>query len=697
VALRIEDYGIIGDTHTAALVGLNGSIDWLCLPRFDSQACFASLLGDERHGFWQIKPSGDVLSTSRRYRGNTLVLETDFETSEGTVRITDFMAIRERHPEVIRLVEGLDGNIDMSMCLAIRLDYGQTIPWVRDQDGLLTAIAGPDGLALWTPVQTHGKDFQTFANFKVAAGQVVQFVLTWFPSNESPPRPTDARYSHADTVAWWEGWSSMCTIEGEYRDAVLRSLITLKALTYQPTGGIVAAATTSLPETLGGVRNWDYRYCWLRDATLTLTAFMRGGYHEEAMAWRDWLLRAVAGKTSEIQIMYGPAGERRLDEWEVAWLPGYEGSRPVRVGNAAAGQYQLDVYGEVMSALYESSRVGDVPSDPAWDLQIALIDFLETGWKEPDDGIWEVRGPRRHFTHSKVMAWVAVDRAVKAIEEFGLEGPVDRWRKLRDDIHAEVIEKGYNSEVGAFTQYYGATALDASVLMIPLFGFLPATDPRMKSTIEKIEKDLTEDGFVLRYRADQAGEVDGLTGREGAFLACSFWMADCLGLIGRKEDAQAMFERLLSLRNDLGLLSEEYDSIAKRLVGNFPQAFTHVSLVNTACNLSGQAVIDSVPSAEAVSAVRRSISLRRTWSRTHGLVGLSRHSHSQDAFSSGRQFPSPNWSASSAAGESPAGSGRKTIPTKKAAAKKAATKAAAKKATPGAAGATNTGTRRSKG
>ncbi len=671
MALRIEDYGLIGDTHTAALVGLNGSIDWLCLPRFDSQACFAALLGDEQNGFWQINPAADVIRTSRRYRGNTLVLETDFETAQGSARVTDFMAIRERHPEVIRLVEGLDGNVDMTMCLAIRLDYGQTIPWVRDQDGLLTAIAGPDGLALWTPVQTHGKDYKTFANFKVAAGQVVQFVLTWFPSNESPPRPTDARYSLADTVSWWEGWSAMCTIEGDYRDAALRSLITLKALTYQPTGGIVAAATTSLPETLGGVRNWDYRYCWLRDATLTLTALMRGGYHEEAMAWRDWLLRAVAGKTSEIQIMYGPAGERRLDEWEATWLSGYEGSRPVRIGNAAAGQYQLDVYGEVMSALYESSLVGDVASDPAWDLQVALVEFLESGWKEPDDGIWEVRGPRRHFTHSKVMAWVAVDRAVKAIEQFGLDGPVEKWRKLRDEIHAEVIEKGYNAEVGAFTQYYGATALDASVLMIPLFGFLPATDPRMKSTIEKIEKDLTEDGFVLRYRADQSGSVDGLTGREGAFLACSFWLADCLGLLGRKDDARAIFERLLSLRNDLGLLSEEYDSIAKRQVGNFPQAFSHVSLVNSACNLTGQSVLDSVPSSEAVSAVRRSISRRRTWARSHGLVGPGRHVHGKDALSPGPGFAS-TWTATSPVETSPApGRG---APTKKVAGKRAAAK-----------------------
>jgi GH15 family glucan-1,4-alpha-glucosidase len=630
--MRIEDYGIIGDTHTAALVGLNGSIDWLCLPRFDSEACFASLLGTEDHGYWKMAPVGTVTSTSRRYKGNTLVLETDFTTAEGSVRVTDCMPIRENHPEVIRFVEGLKGTVSMKMCLAIRLGYGCTVPWVRYQDGLLTALAGPDGLALWTPVETWGEDYQTHAEFKVSEGQSVPFVLTWFPSHEPPPRPTDARFSIAETVSWWEAWSALCTVQGEYRDAVLRSLITLKALTYQPTGGIVAAATTSLPETLGGVRNWDYRYCWLRDATLTLTALMRGGYHEEAMAWRDWLLRAVAGNTSELQIMYGPAGERRLDEWEVDWLPGYENSKPVRIGNAAAGQYQLDVYGEVMSALYEASRVGDVTSDPAWDLQVALMNFLETGWKEPDDGIWEVRGPRRQFTHSKVMAWVAVDRAVRSVEEFGFDGPVAKWRTLRDAIHAEVLEKGYNSEIGSFTQYYGSTALDASLLMIPLFGFLPATDPRVRSTIEKIEKDLTDGGFVLRYRAEEANEVDGLSGREGAFLACSFWMADCLGMIGRADDARALLERLLALRNDLGLLSEEYDSVAHRQVGNFPQAFSHVSLVNTACNLSDHALDDVMPSAETVQALRRSV-LRRdrgVSARSHSIFYGSKHHASSD-------------------------------------------------------------------
>ncbi len=632
MTLRIEDYGIIGDTHTVALVGSNGSIDWLCLPRFDSDACFARLLGSDDNGYWQLHPAEPVVSTSRRYKEDTLVLETDFTTANGTVRIVDCMPIRETHPEVIRVVEGVKGTVAMRMCLAIRMGYGCTIPWVRYQDGLLTATAGPDGLAIWTPVETHGEHFQTIADFTVTEGQAIPFVLTWFPSHEVPPRPTDAWFSIQDTVSWWEAWSALCTVQGEYRAAVLRSLITLKALTYQPTGGIVAAATTSLPETLGGVRNWDYRYCWLRDATLTLTSLMRGGYHEEAMAFRDWLLRAVAGNTSEIQIMYGPAGERRLDEWEVDWLAGYEGSRPVRIGNAAAGQYQLDVYGELMAALYQAARAGDVTTEPAWDLQIALMNFLETGWKEPDDGIWEVRGPRRHFTHSKVMAWVAVDRAVRSIEDFDLDGPVDRWRQMRDAIHAEVLEKGYNTEVGAFTQYYGSDDLDASLLMMPLFGFLPATDPRVRSTIEKIEKDLTEDGFVLRYRAEEAAAVDGLTGREGAFLACSFWMADCLAMIGRTDDARALFERLLGLRNDLGLLSEEYDSVAKRQVGNFPQAFSHVSLVNTACHLSGQSLDELLPSPDTVRALRRSVLRRdRGLSRSHAYMPYAKRNRAKDS------------------------------------------------------------------
>jgi GH15 family glucan-1,4-alpha-glucosidase len=593
VALKLEDYGVIGDTHTAAIVGRDGSIDWLCLPRFDSEACFASLLGDERNGYWRIAPAesprpgrGDpLLATRRRYRPDTLVLETEFELASGTVRVTDCMPVRERHPEVVRVVECLSGRVDMRMDLSLRFGYGSMVPWVRHLDGVLTAVAGPDAVALWTPVETRGEDLTTVAEFCVREGQHVPFVLSWYQSHEHPPRPVDADYSIADTTSWWTEWSSMSSVpEGPWRDAVLRSAITLKALTYAPTGGIVAAVTTSLPETLGGERNWDYRYCWLRDATLTLTALLAAGYHEEAMAWRDWLLRAVAGDPSRLQIMYGPSGERSLGESELEWLGGYEGSKPVRIGNAAAGQYQLDVYGEVISALHESRRGGLDPAS-AWDLERALLDFLEDGWRKPDDGIWEVRGPRRHFTHSKVMAWVAMDRAVRDVEEFGLEGPVERWRAVRDAIHAEVLEKGFDPERKTFTQYYGSKTLDASVLMIPIVGFLPPRDPRVVGTVEAIEKELVHDGFVLRYDAERASDVDGLSGREGAFLACSFWFVDNLELIGRRKDALELFERLLSLRNDLGLLSEEYDPLSKRLVGNFPQAFSHISLVNSAVNL----------------------------------------------------------------------------------------------------------------
>ncbi len=587
MALPIEDYGVIGDLHTAALVGRDGSIDWLCLPRFDSAACFTKLLGTSDHGSWRIAPKGVERATHRRYRGESLVLESEFVTPEGTVRVVDCMPIRQRHPEVIRLVEGVRGVVPMEMVLTIRFGYGQIVPWVRRLDGILTAIAGPDGLSLWTPVPTRGADYATIADFTVSEGQRIPFSLSWFPANEEPPRPVDAVYAIEDTETWWHDWASQCTYEGDYREAVVRSLVTLKALTYQPTGGIVAAATTSLPEALGGNRNWDYRFCWLRDATLTLESLMRGGFYEEALSWRDWLLRAIAGDPSQMQIMYGPAGERRLDEWQADWLPGYEGSTPVRIGNAAAGQFQLDVFGEVMSALYEACRAGDEVQDPAWDVQRALMDFLETGWREPDDGIWEVRGPRRHFTHSKVMAWVAIDRAIKTVEECGTEGPVDRWRAVRAQIHDQVCDEGFNTAKGSFTQYYGSDNLDASLLMIPMVGFLPAHDARVRGTIEAIERELLDGGFVLRYQTADDGAVDGLSGREGAFLACSFWLVDCLSMLGRDHDARQLLDRLLALRNDLGLLAEEYDPVAGRLVGNFPQAFSHVSLVNSAAKLAG--------------------------------------------------------------------------------------------------------------
>jgi GH15 family glucan-1,4-alpha-glucosidase len=589
---RIEDYAVLGDLHTAALVGLDGSIDWLCLPHFDSGACFARLLGDESHGFWKIAPVGaptSIISTRRWYRPDSLVLETEFDTETGTVRITDCMAIRDDHPHLVRLVEGVAGSVDMHMDLTVRFDYGSTVPWATSQPGLVRLTAGPDSVALWHGVEVAGKGMHSVADFTVGERERYPFTFVWYPSHHEPPPPLDSHYAVQLTEAYWTEWASQCTFRGKWRDAVVRSIMILKALTYEPTGGIVAAATTSLPEALGGNRNWDYRYCWLRDATLTLESLMRGGYFAEAMAWRDWLLRAVAGDATKLQIMYGPAGERRLDEWEADWLPGYDGSVPVRIGNAASGQYQLDVYGEVMSALHSAARAIGVHSKAAWGLQRQLIQFIESGWTQPDDGIWEVRGPRRHFTHSKVMAWVAVDRAVRTLEEWPeLEGPLERWRELRHDIFTEVCEKGYNADVGAFTQSYGSRELDASVLMIPLVGFLPPNDPRVVSTVEAIQRDLMDHGLVLRYRTSDDGAVDGLTGKEGAFLACSFWLVDCLHMIGRAEEAEELFERLLALRTDLGLLSEEYDADAGRLVGNFPQAFSHVSLINSACRLSGQ-------------------------------------------------------------------------------------------------------------
>jgi GH15 family glucan-1,4-alpha-glucosidase len=610
MALRIEDYGIIGDTHTAALVGRDGSIDWLCLPRFDSPACFAKLLGDERNGFWRIAPTAPArdIRVRRWYREDTLVLETEFETPSGVARLVDCMPVREAHPRVMRTVECTKGRIDVRMELVIRFDYGSVVPWVQRSGTLLTAIAGPDALNLWASVPVRGEDMTTMAEFTMTEGMSESFELAWFASHEQAPRPANVGYAVEDTEMWWREWASSLCVEGEWRDAVVRSLITLKALTYEPTGGIVAAPTTSLPETSGGVRNWDYRYCWLRDATQTLEAFMRGGCRDEGMAWRNWLLRAAAGNPADLQIMYGSSGERRLDEWEVPWLPGYENSAPVRVGNAAARQYQLDVYGEVMSALYEDAMLGQTTDEAAWAFQLQLMKFVEDVWTEPDEGIWEVRGPRRHFTFSKVMAWVAVDRAIRMVEEFSYEGPVDAWRVLRDQIHDEVCAKGYNTDVGAFTQYYGSTELDASLLRIPVVGFLPATDERVRSTIEVIASDLTEHGLVLRYR-NETRLVDGLDGREGAFLACSFWLADCLHMIGRHDDARELFERLLGLCNDLGLLAEEYDTDEGRQAGNFPQAFSHVALVNAGLNLSGQppasAVTEVATKSGALGPVRR--------------------------------------------------------------------------------------------
>src|SRR6187397_1007491 len=562
VAGRIEDYGLIGDLQTAALVSRHGCIDWLCFPRFDSGACFAALLGDEENGRWELSPGAPVTRATRRYREDTLVLETEFETADGAVRLIDFMPPRGEAPDVVRIVEGVSGTVAMRMSLSIRFDYGWTIPWVRRREDGILAIAGPDALFLATPVELVGRNFHTVAEFDVSEGDRVPFVLTWFPSNQDLPQHTDAEQALVDTDSFWREWVTDCVHVGRFREPLVRSLVTLKALTYAPTGGIVAAATTSLPEALGGVRNWDYRYCWLRDATLTLLALVRAGYEDEARAWRDWLLRAIAGLPDQLQIMYGLAGERRLPEIELEWLDGYEGSRPVRVGNAASKQLQLDVYGEVADALYHARVAGLAASSEAWNLSRKLLEWLENGWREPDEGIWEVRGPRRHFTHSKVMAWVALDRAIKAVEVMGKEGPVDRWRAIRRELHHEVCREGYDSERDSFVQYYGADHLDASLLLIPLVGFLPADDPRVKGTVAAIQRELTVDGLVHRYPPEGSQAVDGLPPGEGTFLACTFWLADNLVMMGRREEALAIFERLLTLRNDVGLLAEQYDAVS---------------------------------------------------------------------------------------------------------------------------------------
>jgi GH15 family glucan-1,4-alpha-glucosidase len=600
VAGLIEDYAIIGDTETVALVGIDGSIDWLCMPRFDSSACFASLLGGPEHGRWQLAPQQGSTDVTRRYVGDSLILETRFTTAGGVVTVTDFMPPRERDPTVVRIVEGVEGAVAMAVEFVARFDYGSIVPWVQSIDGGIKLTGGADAIRFDSGVPMSGEDLTSVARFDVSKGDRVAFSLTWYPSNAVVPEPPDTEGALAYARKWWDEWSGRCTYDGRWSAEVMRSLVTLKGLTYAPTGGIVAAATTSLPEQLGGVRNWDYRYCWLRDATFSLHCLLNNGYAEEALAWSRWLRRAVAGSPGDFQIMYGVTGERRLTEIELDWLPGYEDSAPVRVGNGAHGQFQLDVFGEVMDVaqvardaatdghLFE--RVSEYDFEESWDMQVALMDHLATVWREPDDGIWEVRGPRRHFTHSKVMAWVAADRAVRAVEEFGRQGPIDDWRALRDEIHAEVCEKGYNPGRQSFVQSYGSTALDASLLMIPLVGFLPPSDPRVVGTIEAVQRELSVDGFVQRYKTDSGGDdgagVDGLPAGEGAFLMTTYWLADCLTMMGRIDEAQAIFDRLLALRNDVGLFAEEYDVEASRMVGNFPQAFSHVALINTATRLS---------------------------------------------------------------------------------------------------------------
>ncbi|MBO2449958.1 glycoside hydrolase family 15 protein [Actinomadura barringtoniae] len=584
---RIEDYALIGDCQSAALVCNDGSIDWLCLPRFDSGACFAALLGDEENGRWQLAPSGAGRATRRRYRGDTLILETEWETSAGSVRVIDFMPHRGEAPDIVRIVEGLAGEVSMTMDLRLRFDYGHRVPWMHKADGQLAGIAGPDSIWLRTPVEVAGQDFAHTAEFSVSEGERIPFVLTWHPSHMPPPKPVEPLTALMETEELWNEWVGRISYTGTYRDAVVRSLITLKALTYAPTGGIVAAPTTSLPEALGGVRNWDYRFCWLRDATMTLDALLRSGCTDEAASWRKWLLRAVAGSPEDVQIMYGVAGERRLTEWEVDWLPGYEDSSPVRVGNAAAGQLQLDVPGEVMNSLYLARKAGLPREEHMWSMQQALVKYVEEHWADPDEGLWEIRGERRHFVHSKMMCWAAMDRAIRMSEEFGYPGPVSHWRGIRDEIHAQVCEKGYDPVRGTFTQSYGSTEVDAALLMMTTIGFLPPDDPRVIGTIEAVQRELAGDGFVRRYPTHEGEASDGLVGEEGAFLACSFWLAENLCLIGREEEGHALFERLLSLRNDVGLLAEEYDPRAGRLVGNFPQAFSHVPLVHTAYELDG--------------------------------------------------------------------------------------------------------------
>jgi GH15 family glucan-1,4-alpha-glucosidase len=578
---------MIGDCHTAALISKQGSIDWLCLPHFDSGACFAALLGTTEHGHWSISPADPIRSIRRQYRDGTLILETEFETESGSVKLIDCMCMpsRENTPDLLRVVVGTRGQVRMKLELVIRFDYGSVVPWVRQIEHGISAIAGPDMIRFRADVPLHSENLRTAAEFTVAEGQEVAFDLTWYPSHQHEPSPVNIDQAIENTERWWWEWSDRCTYQGEWRDAVLRSLITLKALTFLPTGGIVAAPTTSLPELLGGVRNWDYRFCWVRDATLTLQALLNAGYLEEAREWREWLLRAVAGSPSELNIVYGLHGERRLTELELPWLPGYENSVPVRIGNAAYKQYQLDIFGEVTDTLYRARTAGlGASKHTRHDVALAMLEFLETGWQKPDEGIWEVRGPRRHFVHSKMMAWIAVDRLMKIAELARFAIDIPRWRKLRDAIHEQVCRQGFDASLNSFVQYYGDKHLDASLLMMPLVGFLPPDDPRIIGTVKAIETHLMENGFVGRYTQDPA--VDGMPHGEGTFLPCSFWLADNYELQGRHSEAVRMFERLLDVRNDVGLLSEEYDPIAKRQLGNFPQAFSHVGLVNTAFNLT---------------------------------------------------------------------------------------------------------------
>ncbi|MDM0044451.1 glycoside hydrolase family 15 protein [Variovorax dokdonensis] len=575
----IEDYAVIGDCHTAALVGRNGSIDWLCLPRFDSPACFAALLGGPEHGRWLVAPAVPILGVKRRYRPGTLILETEFETDSGVVRVVDCMPIRNGRSDLLRMIIGVRGRVPMQMELVMRLDYGSIVPWVRRTEGGLLATAGPDSLLLQTPLPLTGRHMRTRSEFEVTRGERIPLNLAHCASHLPLPQPQDPEALLASTEKFWRDWSRRCSHRGPHREAVVRSLLTLKALTYLPTGGIVAAATTSLPEQPGGVRNWDYRYCWLRDATFTLNALLLAGHTEEAEAWREWLLRAIAGRPGDLQTLYSVTGERRVDEYELDWLPGYNGAAPVRVGNAAARQLQLDIYGELMDTLHLARHAGVPPQPHAWSIQRTLLDYLERRWEEPDEGIWEIRGPRRQFTHSKIMAWVAFDRAIKSVEQFGLDGPVDRWRELCAEIHARVCKEGFNRRRNSFVQCLGGTALDASLLLIPQLGFLPAEDPRVQGTVEAVRRELSRGALVWRYQTRTG--VDNLPPGEGGFVPCSFWLVDGLALVGRRKEAQALFKKVLALCNDVGLLSEEIDPDTGHMLGNFPQAFSHMALVNT--------------------------------------------------------------------------------------------------------------------